>query len=33
MADVQRVKRVMSEQGINSKNPVHVLWLKTPDVL
>ena len=33
MGDVQRVKRVMGEQGIKSKNPVHVLWLKKTDVL
>ena len=28
MGDVQRVKKVMGEQGINSKNPGHALWLK-----
>ena len=28
MVDVQRVKKLMGEQGINSKNPVYALWLK-----
>ena len=33
MGDVQRVKKVMGEQGINSKKLVHALGLKNPDVL
>ena len=33
MGDVQRVKKVMSERGINGKTLLHALWLKKPDVL
>ena len=28
MGDVQRVKKVMGERGINSKKLLHALWLK-----
>ena len=27
MGDVQRVKKVMGERGINSKKLLHALWL------
>ena len=33
MGDVQRVKKVMGERGINSKKLLHALWLTKPDVL
>ena len=33
MGDVQRVKKVMGERGINSKKLLQALWLKKPDVL
>ena len=33
MGDVQRVKKVMGDRGINSKKLLHALWLKKPDVL
>ena len=28
MGDVQRVKKVMGERGINSEKLLHALWLK-----